>query len=207
MEGTLGRRPSRSSTRLARLVVVLAFAGFWGAATADAAIPATSPYIVTYTPSSASAGGRTDQLEREIGFVAARRYDSALKGFATSLTAGQVLQLRANEHVAAVAPDVPTRTRPRAATTPDVTPVGVVRIGASDTTSSWGAADSAVAVLDTGLDLSNPDLNAGSGVNGVNKRRSPQDDNGHGTHVGGTTAARAGGGGAVGVAPGTELIR
>lgn len=90
--------------------------------------------------------------------------------------------------------------------TPEAIPVGVGRIGATDAGRTWGPADSAVAVLDTGLDLANPDLNAAGGVNCMKPSKPPQDDNGHGTHVGGTIAARIGGGGAVGVAPGTKLL-
>jgi subtilisin family serine protease len=65
-----------------------------------------------------------------------------------------------------------------------------------------------VAVLDTGIDLDHPDLNATDGVNCLDERRgSPaQDTDGHGTHVAGIIAARNDGAGVVGVAPGTEVV-
>jgi subtilisin family serine protease len=59
-------------------------------------------------------------------------------------------------------------------------------------------------VIDTGIDLSNPDLNAVDGTNCVGSGPA-QDDDGHGTHVSGTIAARNDGSGVVGVAPGTRL--
>ena len=46
-----------------------------------------------------------------------------------------------------------------------------------------------VAVIDTGLDLDHPDLNVAPGVSFVPGVPTPDDDNGHGTHVGGTIAA------------------
>jgi hypothetical protein len=88
-----------------------------------------------------------------------------------------------------------------------------------------------VAIIDTGLDLSHPDLirnlwinsgeipnngidDDGNGyiddVNGVNTAEhtgNPQDDNGHGTHVAGTIAAVGNNGiGVVGVAPNVKIL-
>jgi subtilisin family serine protease len=62
-----------------------------------------------------------------------------------------------------------------------------------------------VAVLDTGIDLPNGDLNAVSGTNCVKSGRTAQDDNGHGTNVAGVIAAKNQGSGVLGVAPGTKL--
>ena len=62
-----------------------------------------------------------------------------------------------------------------------------------------------MAVLDTGLDLDHPDLNGAPGTNCITAGASPEDDNGHGTHVAGTIAAKNTGAGVVGVAPGTRV--
>lgn len=64
-----------------------------------------------------------------------------------------------------------------------------------------------VAVIDTGIDYNHPDLNANyrGGYDFVNRDNDPMDDNGHGTHVAGTIAARDDGIGVVGVAPEAEL--
>lgn len=60
-----------------------------------------------------------------------------------------------------------------------------------------------VAILDTGIDLDHPDLQANikGGINTVNPRKSPDDDNGHGTHVAGIIAAVDNAVGVIGTAP------
>ena len=65
-----------------------------------------------------------------------------------------------------------------------------------------------VCVVDTGINYVHTDL-VGNYVGGwdfVNNDSDPFDDNGHGTHVSGTIAAKANGVGVVGVAPGAKLI-
>jgi len=64
------------------------------------------------------------------------------------------------------------------------------------------------AVLDTGCDLSHPDIetNIVEGKNFVEKNSSPMDRNGHGTHVSSTIAACNNGKGMVGVAPKTKIM-
>ncbi len=79
----------------------------------------------------------------------------------------------------------------------------------------WGAAEAAtdvtadgitgefvkVAVMDTGVDLTHPDLNVQGNVNIINPRKSGNDDNGHGSHVAGIIAALDNQAGVIGVAP------
>jgi subtilisin family serine protease len=66
-----------------------------------------------------------------------------------------------------------------------------------------------VAIIDTGIDLAHPDLvaniDAGLGRNCI-VGGSPQDDNGHGTHVAGIVAAADNGSGVIGVAPDARLV-
>ncbi len=64
-----------------------------------------------------------------------------------------------------------------------------------------------VAVIDTGIDTSHPDLQGAvlGGTNCVQGASSYQDGNGHGTHVAGTIAARDNAFGVVGVAPEAKL--
>lgn len=64
-----------------------------------------------------------------------------------------------------------------------------------------------VAILDTGIDLDHPDLkdNIFGGFNTINPRKSPDDDNGHGTHVAGTVAAVNNKIGVIGVGPKISL--
>lgn len=64
-----------------------------------------------------------------------------------------------------------------------------------------------VAVIDSGIDYTHPDLDANyaGGYDFVNEDPYPMDDNGHGTHVAGTIAAEDNGTGVVGVAPGAQV--
>jgi subtilisin len=64
-----------------------------------------------------------------------------------------------------------------------------------------------VAVLDTGIDYTHPDLwaNYSGGYDFINNDSDPRDDQGHGTHVAGTIAALIDGAGVVGVAPEVDL--
>jgi subtilisin len=89
-------------------------------------------------------------------------------------------------------------------------PTGISRIGALSATSTASIngddslVDVDVAVIDTGIDLTHPDLNVVDGKNCV-RNGSTDDGNGHGTHVAGTIGARDNGIGVVGVAPGARL--
>jgi len=78
----------------------------------------------------------------------------------------------------------------------------------------WGAAQPSatgsgikVAVIDTGIDLTHPDLqgNIAGGATFVSLTSTPDDDNGHGSHVAGIIAALDNSIGYVGVAPGASL--
>jgi len=82
-----------------------------------------------------------------------------------------------------------------------VIPTGVQRIGATPSMMVYKGNGVGIAVLDTGIDLDNPDLNVSS-VCWVNQGYgSCNDFNGHGTHVAGIIAAKDNNIGVVGVAP------
>lgn len=65
-----------------------------------------------------------------------------------------------------------------------------------------------IAVIDTGCDLDHPDLknNILQGINLLNPKRDPYDDNGHGTHVSGSISAENNGYGMIGVAPESKIL-
>lgn len=65
-----------------------------------------------------------------------------------------------------------------------------------------------VAIVDTGVDLDHPDLqsNLVAGKTFVSGTTSPNDDDGHGTHVAGIVAAIGNNGGVIGVAPQASIM-
>ncbi|MDP9006952.1 MAG: S8 family serine peptidase, partial [Actinomycetota bacterium] len=162
-------------------------------------------YIVVYRSSVGDPRDKTDRLERAGGFRAAKRYERALEGFAATLSPAQVEALRDDPDIDFVSPDRPVRTQgivPLALD--DAPPPGVRRIEAGTDDTAREASTANVAVIDTGIDLDHPDLEAVDGVNCVGSGPA-DDDNGHGTHVAGTVAARNNGSGVTGVAPGTRV--
>jgi subtilisin family serine protease len=163
-------------------------------------------YVVILTGAEGDPVPATKHLERRTGVRATHVYGAALKGFAASMSRGQLAELRADPAVSAVVADIPFHADGLVPVAPrEAVPPGVRRARAATPALVSPAADAPVAVLDTGLDLAHTDLNAVSGVNCIRPSASAQDDNGHGTHVAGTLAGRNTGSGVVGVAPGTRL--
>ena len=68
-----------------------------------------------------------------------------------------------------------------------------------------GSVNSDIAILDTGIDTSHPDLFVYKQVTFVSGTSSGNDDNGHGTMVAGVSAAKDNSQGVVGIAPGARL--
>jgi subtilisin family serine protease len=191
---------------LARIVPGLAVVAL--AAPAGAAgTSGPSPYIVVLRDAAiTSPREATDQLAAQVGFTPKLRYTSALSGFSANLTTAQVTTLRANAMVASVEADTPvTAAGLTALSAGETVPVGMRRIGAASLTQAHPSANGAVAVLDSGIDLANTDLNAVHGINCITPGASSKDDNGHGTHVAGTIAAKNNGSVVTGVAPGTTV--
>ncbi len=162
-------------------------------------------YIVVYKNSVDAVSTASEKLESKLGFARKHTYRHSIKGFAAKLNPGQVAALDADPRVDLIEPDrVVEATAPElplAAGEP-VPPPGVRRIGAA-TTNMVNGPGANVAVLDTGIQLDHPDLNATAGTNCVTPGASPTDSNGHGTHVAGTIGAKNNGAGVTGVAPGT----
>ena len=75
------------------------------------------------------------------------------------------------------------------------------------TNASVSASDSNVdiAILDTGVSLTHPDLNVYRDVTFINGTTTGNDDNGHGSHVAGIAAAKDNDIGIVGIAPGARI--
>jgi subtilisin family serine protease len=178
---------------------------------AAAQTPAEDSWIVMYERAAVDSVDReTDARERRRGFRSRARFKRAIEGFSARLTDAQVRALRADPDVAAVVRDRPVRASGAQPIEPgDLAPTGVRRLGLAAQPSAsprWvrDASDVGVAVLDTGIDVGHPDLNAVSGRNCVGAG-APTDVDGHGTHVAGTIGARDNGTGVTGAAPGSVV--
>lgn len=164
----------------------------------------------------------------QVGYV----YEHALKGFSITMPRAAVAGVRNDRRVAYVEEDQPV------SISAETLPTGVDRIfnpATNDPVATSGSAidsalsinsaddkrvDADVAVIDTGIDSTHPDLNVVGGTNCLqysgkgpvwarsyycDDNASYQDDNDHGTHVSGTIGALDNGIGVVGVAPGVRL--
>ncbi len=160
-------------------------------------------------------------LARSYGIAARFVYRKAVNGFAGKIPLGILRKLQNDVRVVDIAPDrlVAAIAKPDKPGKPgggdgggggksrETVPEGVVRIAAapSDGLGVTGAGIG-VAVVDTGLDFAHADLSvAPESFFSAYVGASAQDDNGHGTHVGGTIAALANNADVVGVAPGATL--
>lgn len=147
----------------------------------------------------------------EIGYV----YQHSVKGFSAKMTRFEVENLRRDNRVKYVEDDkVITLSpienegikggKPPAPEPAQVTPWGITRVGGSG-----NSVGKTVWVIDTGVDLANKDLtiDVARSVNYVTRgKSSPNDGNGHGTHVAGTIAALDNLIDVVGVAAGATVV-
>lgn len=86
----------------------------------------------------------------------------------------------------------------------ETTDWGITKVGAEKSwTSGYTGAGVNIAIIDTGVNSSHPDLVGAiaGGISEVSYTSSYQDDNGHGTHCAGIVGARQNGTGIVGIAP------
>ena len=147
-------------------------------------------------------------MARRHGLSLDHVYTRALKGFAAKMPARAIPQLRDDPRVDFISPDLALEADGAdALVSGDSVPTGVRRVVAATASTVHQPSNVAVAVLDTGVDLAHPDLNAVSGTDCTAKKRGSlaHDDNGHGSHVAGIIGARNNGSGVVGVAPDTLI--
>lgn len=202
--------------RAARVVVaVVVSASLTVVATSGGAeaAPAAADYVVVLAD-----GTNPALAAARFGVVPTAVYTSALSGYSATLTSTQVNRITADAATVSVEADETFSVGPQPATTgtvpqpAQVIPKQLERVGGlqSPTAHVDGVderVDVDIAVLDTGIDSTHPDLNVVGGVNCSSGRGYEDVDrvDGHGTMVGGLAAALDNGIGYVGVAPGARL--
>ena len=162
-----------------------------------------------------SARAEAERAAAPGGGILLHVYRNSIRGFAVRMPAepdprSQVAKLRAaNPKITRCERDqimqISIQGKPGGGTgsTAEVIDWGVARVGGPGTAvggrTAW--------VIDTGIDLDHPDLNVDLGRSkSFIRDTSPDDGNGHGSHVAGTIAAIDNDIGVVGVAPGAKLV-
>jgi subtilisin family serine protease len=188
-------------------VVALTGALLLGPAVPSAAHATGAPeatFLVALRPAAGDSDSFAALRAQALGFTVLDTYHSAFSGFAASMGPAARAALAADPQVASIEPDRPILASGQAV------PKGITRIHAD--VSPGAAIDDVdqprvevnVAVLDTGIDTSHPDLNVAGGGSCA-KGRSYDDHYGHGTHAAGIIGALDDNRGVVGVAPGARM--
>jgi subtilisin len=169
---------------------------------AAAAPSGSGDYIVVFKGSVADPAALAASQTKKLGATLSQVYKVALRGYAATIPTSRLAELTSDPSVAYVAPDAPVSLAAQ------VLPSGVDRVdGDLSSTASGngtGLVNLNVAVLDTGIDPTHPDLNVvGGAVCAPGKGFA--DGDGHGTGVAGLIAAKDDGFGVVGVAPDARL--
>jgi subtilisin family serine protease len=183
-------RPVLAAAVLAALIP--AFGG-----PADAETRAVERVIIELdTAPGARAGVQQQNLRGDAGKAGvtlrpSRQFSRLVNAVAATVPAGQLGKVRALPGVKAVYPDLPMK----ATTEENIDLIGAPALWKRKDRAGHGVtgAGVTVAVIDTGVDATHPDL-AGKLVGGhdfVNNDDDPADDNAHGTHVAGIIAQTA----------------
>jgi subtilisin len=162
-------------------------------------------YIVVLHDDTSARTAAPAQAQR-FGFDVGHVYSHALQGYSATMPASVAAQLEDLPSVAWVQRDTPV------SATAQTLPTGINRANAdASPTARINGSDERVnvdvAVIDTGADLTHPDLNIYSAgakncsIGAINAN----DLNGHGSHVSGTIGAIDNGSGVVGMAPGARI--
>ena len=174
-------------------------------------------YICVFNDKTVSRGNARAEANRAVQAAGAQLkhvYSVALRGFAANASPQGIENMkRSNPNIAYCEEDQVMAVGPIQAAAPpgggggvqpaQETPWGIARVnggGAGSFPTAW--------VIDTGIDLTHPDLNVDTARsrNFVERETSPLDLNGHGTHVAGTIAAYDNTIGVIGVAPGARVV-
>ncbi len=197
----------------ARAQFRIALAGLMFAASPAIAAPGdpiAGRYICVFKPGPISAGLEARQSVAEVGGSVTHVYSFAIKGFAAAMSDTAAARIvERNRLIAYCEQDrlagIGLVGRPGGTTTPPAQIVGrnITRVGGpGDGTgrTAW--------VIDSGIDLDHPDLvtDPTRSRSFLARDSSPEDANGHGTHVAGIIAARNNLIGVVGVAADATVV-
>ncbi len=209
-------------TRALRLASVIALTFLVAGALAPARSAASdAKAVIVVLRSDADSDAVATEHAAKHGATVSHVYKFALKGYAAHVGKDRLAQLAADPRVAFISEDRTvqalgdgkpvknpkpgggsgsTTTQP-----PQSLPTGVDRIdGERSTRFAFDNSAINVAIIDTGIDTSHPDLRVIGGTN-CSSGTSFKDGNGHGTHVAGTVGAVNNTIGVVGVLPGASL--
>ena len=176
-------------------------------APAFAASAAAPRYMVTFRDDVRDVPATARELGLRGNFAILHVREHAARGFDAIIPPSALAAVRADARVSLVEADgIVTLRLPREAARPgggsggQQTPWGITRVGGAGN----GAGKTAW-IIDTGIDLDHPDLNTSRACHTHFAGTSPDDGNGHGTHVAGTIAALDNATGVVGVAAGAYV--
>jgi subtilisin len=164
-------------------------------------------YIVVLKPSTVSAQSESMAAEAKIpGADIIHTYENTIKGFTISVPNQNALAaIQSDPRVEYVEQDQKVTIFQQQ----QALPAGVDRVDGDRSSAisgnGIGAVDADIAIIDTGIDLTHPDLNVYRATSFVEGTNSGTDDYGHGTHLAGIAAAKDNLEGVVGIAPGARL--
>lgn len=197
------------------LALVGGMSGFLSPLLLSAAQPvsgkgAPESYIVVLKE-GADAPALANEMALQHGLSVEHVYERVIQGFSAVIPPARLEKIRADARVAFISADqevqVYRRPSPPVEAAAQVVPTGINRTDAELNVANKGTGIG-VAVIDTGVDLSHPDLaqNIIANKSCITGKKNANDDNGHGSHVAGTIAASNNTIGVVGIAPEAKII-
>ncbi|MEK9182373.1 MAG: S8 family peptidase [Patescibacteria group bacterium] len=182
-------------------------------------------YIVVFKDKVADADSEADKISKTRKLERIHTYNRAIKGFAARMNDAELEKIKNDPRVDFVTEDravyisysvledeyssekMSVSGKSSAKAQPQQTvPTGIDRVNAENLFNKGVGVG--IAVIDTGIELSHPDLktNIIANKNCLSSVKNGNDDNGHGTHAAGTIAALNNGIGVVGAAPEAKLV-
>ena len=193
----------RISSLALAVFLLLSISGVAGAAPRSASAAGAIPgqYIVVFNDTLSNPGDAASDMARQHGLGLLYKYSYAIKGFAATIPAARLEAVKSDPRVQFVSENREVSIGAQ------TLPTGVDRIDAEQTATHTNKGTGVnVAVIDTGIDLTHPDLQANiAGGKNCSTGKSYNDGHGHGSHVAGTIAAINNTIGVVGVAPEAKL--